>query len=89
MRRSPRPIANSDNASRYLAAGFPGTEQKSFGSMGPRTGLGLAISVGHNLTVLWAASWSALFRRETNSFGSTGMAFHPLVFTTLGLGYAF
>jgi hypothetical protein len=82
-------ILERTNPSRYLAAGFSSTERKSFGSMGPRTGARLAISAGHNLTVLLAASFSALFRRETNSFGSTGIAFHPAVLTTVGLGYAF
>ena len=73
---------------RVQEAGFSGTDQRNFGSAGPKAGLRLALSLGNHWTGSIGATAIGLFRRESSP-GSTHTVFHPSVFGEVAVGYAF
>ncbi len=71
---------------RLRAAGISTSEDRATGSIGPRIGVHAAVPLGRGFSAVGSVSSALLFGRAARS---SNLSWHPVVSTTMGLGYAF
>jgi hypothetical protein len=73
---------------RLEEAGFTATQQRSFGSGGPKAGVRLALSLGNHWTASLGVTSTGLLQREASP-DSVRIVFRPTIFSVAAVGYAF
>jgi hypothetical protein len=76
------------DAERAEAAGLPASEKHRPGALGPRLGVRLSLPLALGLSTTLEVGGTALLRRELTK-SDPPIVLHPVIFSTLGLGYAF